>query len=162
MAHKWAMWLHNPYCVGRPQLFRAVDNSSSGPQMGKLATYYLLAGGSPMPQSGGEKLIPLVASAPPVLVLLAAVCVARPWALPSPLLLVGACGLCGVCSLARVPPSAPSARVASFSSPRVRCAFVAGPAVLWWCCVVLVLCVGCRLGTPVPWLSALVHKWANW
>ena len=99
---------------------------------------------------------PLVASMLPVLVLLAAACVARPWALPSLLLLVGACSACGVCPFARVPPSGPSARVASFSSPRMHCAFVVAPMVLCWCCVVLLLCVGCRLSTPVPWL------WSSW
>ena len=98
-----------------------------------------------------------------LLVLLAAACVVPSWALPSRVLLVGASGACGWCSFARGPPSAPSSRVASFSSPRVLCAFIVAPVVLWWCCVVLVLCVACELGTPVPWLwwccAVLVGGW---
>ena len=71
VAHKWAWWLHHPCRLGAPQRFRAGDQNQkwptigpgglgvpnasergtkirSGPQVG------LVAGGSPMLQSGGQ------------------------------------------------------------------------------------------------------------
>ena len=38
VASKWARWLHNPYRLGEPFCFRAGDQITSGPQMGKVAT----------------------------------------------------------------------------------------------------------------------------
>ena len=37
VAHKWAGWLHNPYCMGGPHRFRAGGKIRSGPQVGKVA-----------------------------------------------------------------------------------------------------------------------------
>ena len=47
VAHKWAGWLHNPCSLGGPQCRTAEDRISSGPQMGRLATKPLQAGGVP-------------------------------------------------------------------------------------------------------------------
>ena len=38
VAHKWARWLHNPYCLGGPHRFTARGKIRSGPQVGKGAT----------------------------------------------------------------------------------------------------------------------------
>ena len=38
VAHKWAVWLHNPCRMGGPHRFRAGGRIISGPQVGKGAT----------------------------------------------------------------------------------------------------------------------------
>ena len=38
VTHKWARGLHNPCRLGSPHRFRAGGRSTSGPQMGKVAT----------------------------------------------------------------------------------------------------------------------------
>ena len=38
VAHKWAMWLHNPCRLRRPYGFRSGGRIRSGPQVGKVAT----------------------------------------------------------------------------------------------------------------------------
>ena len=54
MAHKWAHWLHHPCHLGGPQRFKAGDEISNGPQVGRLATSPLPSWGSPTLQSGGQ------------------------------------------------------------------------------------------------------------
>ena len=54
VAHKWAGWLHNPCCLGSPQRFITGHTTSSGPQVGRVATYPLPVGESPTLQSGGQ------------------------------------------------------------------------------------------------------------
>ena len=36
VAHKWASWLHNPCRLGGPHRFRAGGNIKGGPQVGKV------------------------------------------------------------------------------------------------------------------------------
>ena len=40
VAHNWADWLHNPYCLGRLQRFRATDKTNSGRKETPLGTIY--------------------------------------------------------------------------------------------------------------------------
>ena len=53
-AHFWTRWLHDPYRLGGHQSFRVGDQSSSGPQVGRVATLPLPPGGSPTLRSGGQ------------------------------------------------------------------------------------------------------------
>ena len=55
VAHKWADYLHNPYCMGGPKRFTAQDKISSGPHVGRLATYPLPFGGVPNTLEPGRK-----------------------------------------------------------------------------------------------------------
>ena len=54
MAHKWATWLHNPCGVWGPHRFKAEGRIRGGPQVGKVAIYPLLPGGSPCFTSEGR------------------------------------------------------------------------------------------------------------
>ena len=38
MPHKWAVWLHNPRCLGGPQRFRAGERINSARQVAAMAT----------------------------------------------------------------------------------------------------------------------------
>ena len=53
VAHKWAMWLPHPCCLGDPHRFRAGGKIRSGPQVGNVATSRLPSRGSPPLHSGG-------------------------------------------------------------------------------------------------------------
>ena len=53
VAHKWARWLHIPCRPGGPCRFRAGERITSGPQVGKVATYSLPPRGSPPLPTGG-------------------------------------------------------------------------------------------------------------
>ena len=55
VAHKWAMWLRHPCCIGDPHRFRAGGKIRSVPQVGKVATSPLPYRGSPPLQNGGQK-----------------------------------------------------------------------------------------------------------
>ena len=54
VAHKWAIWLPHPCCIGEPHRLRAGGKIRSGPQVGELATSPLPYRGAPPPQSGGQ------------------------------------------------------------------------------------------------------------
>ena len=53
VAHKWAMWLPHPCCLGDPHRCRAGGKIRSGPQVGNVATSPLPSRGSPPLSSGG-------------------------------------------------------------------------------------------------------------
>ena len=77
VAHMGADWLHHPCRMGRPQHFRAGDNTKRGPQVGRLAASPMPNGGFPMlqrgekitsgPQMGGLASSPLPHGASPTL-----------------------------------------------------------------------------------------------
>ena len=54
VAHKWAGWLHNPCRLGGTHRFKAEGKIRNVPQVGWVATYHLLCGGSPPLQSRGQ------------------------------------------------------------------------------------------------------------
>ena len=54
MAHKSVDWQHNAFRLGSPQLFKAGDKISNGPQADKLAMSPLPFGESPTVQCGGQ------------------------------------------------------------------------------------------------------------